>query len=334
MRYSTSVMIVAALGIGEAVAGPTHAHMHRHRHQNQKKDGVDWNALNWNDMGIDWTSAWAAGQATSTVAPVVAPVATTAAPVIASSTKVAAPAPATTTSASTSSSNSIVSDAESLFDGLVGLANNLVAFGESTASSGSDVGKIGNIGNPQGSNIIKVDSTEGYPFTGNFINTSGSPITVVFWNKAFSNDGSAENAEANLGSCVASKTPALTIALAPGASQIVAFQEDSQVGFAQAIDPSTGLTPSGAYATTWGEINCASGGSGFDMSAINNPKGNNYNMALSALETPCISDPTQNYWYAEGNNWEDPKPFGNSDGSCYVPGNSMTLTVKMGGPMS
>jgi len=324
-------MIVAALSVGEAVAGPTHAHMHRHMHQ--KKQDVDWNALNWNDMGINWSSAYAAGQESSTVAPVVAPVATTAAPapVVASSTPVAAPAPAATTSASTSSSNSIVSDAESLFDGLVGLANDLVAFGEATASSGSDVGKVGNIGSPQGSNMIKASSIEGYQFTSNFINTSPSSITVVLWNKGYSNDGSASNAEANLGSCVAPETPALTFALAPGANQIVAFQDDSQIGFAQAT---SSRAASGAYATTWGECNFDSTGSGFDMSAIMNPNGNKYAMAISAVETPCISDPTQNYWYAANNNPEDPQPFGSSDGSCYIPGSSATLTVKMGGIMN
>jgi hypothetical protein len=282
-------------------------------------------------MGINWSSAWAAGQKSSTAAP--APAATTAAPapVIASSTPVSAPAPAKTTSASTSSSNSIVSDVESLFDGLVGLANDLVAFGEATASSGSDVAKIGNIGSPQGSNMIKVNSIEGYQFTSNFINTSPSSITVALWNKAYSNDGSASNAEANLGSCVAPETPALTFALAPGASQLVAFQDDSQVGFAQAT---SARTASGAFATTWGELNFDSTGGGFDMSAILNPNGNNYNMAISAAETSCISDPTQNYWYAANNNAEDPQPFGSSDGSCYVPGSSMTLTVKMGGTMN
>jgi hypothetical protein len=29
-------MLVAALSVGEAVAGPTHAHMHRHMHQKKQ----------------------------------------------------------------------------------------------------------------------------------------------------------------------------------------------------------------------------------------------------------------------------------------------------------
>jgi hypothetical protein len=36
MRYSTtSGMILAAMTVGEAVAGPTHAHKHRHLHKKE-----------------------------------------------------------------------------------------------------------------------------------------------------------------------------------------------------------------------------------------------------------------------------------------------------------
>jgi hypothetical protein len=35
MRYSTAI-ILAAMGIGEAVAGPTHAHLHRNAHQKKE----------------------------------------------------------------------------------------------------------------------------------------------------------------------------------------------------------------------------------------------------------------------------------------------------------
>jgi hypothetical protein len=274
-------------------------------------------------MGINWSSAWAAGQSsTSSVAPTTTPPPP---PTPAPAVHAQLASPAASPSPDTSLLGSIESDVGSLFEGLKGLANDLTAFGQSTSASGSEVGKIGNIGSPQGSNMIKVASTQGYQYTNNFINSSPSTMTVVIWNKAFSG---ANGVEANLGSCVAPVTPALTFALAPGANQIVAFQEDSQIGWAEAT---TAKTASGAFDTTWGEANFASGGSGYDMSAILNSLGNVYDMAISATETPCISDMTQNYWYAANNDPNDPQPFGSSDGSCYVPGTGATLTTKMGG---
>jgi hypothetical protein len=227
----------------------------------------------------------------------------------------------TTTSASNVLS-SVESDVASLFNGLVGLANDLTAFGQATAQSGSDVSAIGNIGNPQGSNMIKVASTEGYQFTNQFINTSPNAMTVAIWNKAF--DG-PDGVQANLGSCVAPKTPALTFALAPGQSQIVAFMDDSQIGFAQAT---SATTAAGAFDTTWGECNFGSGGSGYDMSAIENSAGNVYSMSISSSEASCISDMTQNYWYAVNG---IPTPVGTSDGSCYIGSSTATLVTKMGG---
>jgi len=312
-------MILAAMSIGEAVAGPTHAHMHRHVHE--KRGDVDWAALDWDAMGIDWSSAWAAGQHTSTSAPVVAATPTPAA--VAKPATTTAAAPVATTSAP--SVGGVFNEAVSLFEGLVGLANDLTEFGSPTTGSGSEVGAIGNIGNVQGSNMIKVASTAGYDFTANFINTSGAPMTVVIWNKAYSPTGDAADAEANLGSCVAPKTPALTIALAPGASQLVAFQDNSQIGFAQAT---TAIAESGAFATGWGEVNFLSTGSGYDYSAIMNPNGNAYNMAISSAEASCISDMTQNYWLTPTD------PIGSSDGSCFIAQSTATLTVKMGGPTS
>jgi len=156
-------------------------------------------------------------------------------------------------------------------------------------------------------------------------------MTILIWNKAYSRDGTAANADPNLGSCVALETPTLSFTLAPGAKQIVAFQDDTLIGWSQATGAKTA---SGAPAITWGEASFKSAGSGFDMSAIMNPEGNNYNMAISFAEGDCISDMTQNYWYAQNNNSEDPVAFGSSDGSCYVYGSTATLTTKMGGYVS
>lgn len=274
-------------------------------------------------MGINWSAAYAAGQHTSTT---VAPVPTTAAAVVPTTTAAAAPV---ATTASTSINN-IVSDVENsvatLFDGLVGLANDFVAFGEATLSSGTDVDKIGNIGYPQGSNCIKVSSTNGYQYTNNFINTSGASLTVVIWNKAFSPTGSAADAQANMGAFVATKTPTLTFALAPGASQLVAFQEDTQVGWTVAT---SATTAAGAFDNNWGEGNYASDGCGFDVSAIVNTSGNNYDMTISAAEVSEISaaNPPQNMWLTASD------PVGDSNGSVFIPASfgTCTLTTKLNG---
>ncbi|TVY80727.1 Allergen Asp f [Lachnellula suecica] len=329
MRYSTtSGMILAAMSIGEAVAGPTHAHLHRRAHE--KKD-VDYSNLNWDAMGIDWSSAWAAGQKTAApAATAVASVVSAASPVVAAqlkaSTTAAAATPSKSASASASaaatSSSSVESSVENLLGSLSGLSNKLTSFGAVTQGWGEVVGKVGNIGSPQGSNIIKVANREGYDFTNEFINTSGESMTINCWNKAAYWEGQPDTLNANLGASIAPKQTALTFSLAPGASQVIAFDNDSQGGCAQAT---TSTVFSGGFDTTWLEFNFANTGSGYDVSAIQNTNNNNYEMTITATETPCISDRTQNMWLT------DSTPVGTSDGSCYVPGTTATLTTKMGG---
>jgi hypothetical protein len=219
----------------------------------------------------------------------------------------------------------ILSEFKTAFSSIEGMANKITSFGKATSSSGSEVSKVGNIGSPEGSNMMLVDSISGYDFSNTFENTQSVPITVVIWNKAASG---SSGVEANLGSCLALSSPALSFTLGPGGKQAVVFQEDTQCGWAQAT---TAKTPAGAPDTTWGEANFVTGGSGYDVSSIVNSKGNTYDMSISAAETSCISDITQNDWIAEGGDPEKPIPVGGSDGSCYVPGNSMTLTTKMGG---
>jgi len=206
------------------------------------------------------------------------------------------------------------------------MANGITSFGTATTSSGSDISAIGNVGYPEGSNMIIVSSADEYDYTINFKNTQKVAISVFIWNKAASQNGGA--ALANLGSCIAPTTPALVVNLAAGAEKIVAFMEDSQIGFAEATEK---IAMSGAFQTTWAEVNFKKAGSGFDVSAIMNTAGNNYDMTLTAADLACISDMTQNMWIGKDNNPEDPVPVGNSDGSCYAPGSTLKLTAKMGG---
>jgi len=264
-------------------------------------------------MGINWSSAYEAGQASKTAA-AAAPVATTA----------AAAAPATTTSASVDNivsdvTTAIQSGVAELFDGLAGVANDLTSFGGDCGCVSGSAGDfyMGQVGKPYGSNIIKVDSTKGYDFTNTFTNSQSETITVNIWNKV------GEDMQPLSGSALAPKTTTLTFTLGPGKSQVVAFMADSQVGWAQAT---SATAESGAYATSWGEANFCATGSGYDMSAIMNPDGNSYNMSISSDEAPaCTSDRTQNYWLTAT------EPIGSSDGSCYIAQSTAHLTTVMGG---
>ncbi|TGO33753.1 hypothetical protein BHYA_0228g00020 [Botrytis hyacinthi] len=337
MRYSTTAIVLAAMSIGEAVAGPTHVHRHKH----EKKAAVveDWTALDWAEMGINWSSAYEAGKASKTAAAAAASTDSTATAVdnladnkIAAYTTSASVAASTTaasssktssaksTATATSSSSSIIDDLEDLFDALVGASNGRTSFGSVVAAAGGTTDNYyGNYGSPYGSNVIKADSSASYSYTVNFVNTQSKKITVNIWNKV------GPDMQPLSGSALAPKNTTLTITIPSGGSQKVAFDEDSQVAWAQAC---SSTAASGAFDTTWGEAQFLKTGSGYDMSAIMNSAGNNYNMTITSEEAPaCTSDPNQNYWLTAT------EPIGTSDGSCFIPQSTATLTVIMGGTM-
>ncbi|KAF7911159.1 uncharacterized protein EAF01_002667 [Botrytis porri] len=337
MRYSTTAIVLAAMSIGEAVAGPTHVHRHKH----DKKAAVvdDWSALDWAKMSINWSSAYEAGQASKTVAAAAASTDssstatavdnlaenkiaayTTSASVAASTTAAASSSKTSSAKSSATSSSSLLDDIEELFDELVGASNGRTSFGAVVAAAGGTTDNYyGNYGHPYGSNVIKADSSASYSYTVNFVNTQSKKITVNIWNKV------GPDMQPLSGSALAPKNTTLTVTIPAGGSQKVAFDEDSQVAWAQAC---SSTAASGAFDTTWGEAQFLKTGSGYDMSAIMNSAGNNYNMTITSEEAPaCTSDPTQNYWLTAT------QPIGNSDGSCYISQSTATLTVIMGGTM-
>jgi hypothetical protein len=328
MRYSTGLVFAAALSVSEVLASPTHAHLHKHAHA--KKD-VDYNALDWNAMGIDWTSAWAAGQKTkTTAAPAATATPTTQAAVFIEAVKTSASktsaAAATSAAAKTSDAvDSIVSSVDAAWASIKAASNSLSAFGQSTPGKNDPKGwgYIANVGEPEGSNMIKVASTSGYDFTNTFINTSGGKVTVAVWNMAASPGlTNSSLAVANLGACQASKYAALTFTLSPGGRQSVAFMDNTVIGWAQ---PTSELNTASQFKTAWGEAKFNSTGSGYDVTFIPSDGQKNYKMSISSGQVSCVSDNDQNYWLT------DTQPIGNSDGSCYVPGSSMHLTTNMGG---
>ncbi|KAJ5216903.1 hypothetical protein N7468_009911 [Penicillium chermesinum] len=143
-------------------------------------------------------------------------------------------------------------------------------FGQATKSEGSGVAYKGNVGNPYGSNIIRVsaESSKAYKYVAEF-KTAGSDIwKVAIWNKFGPNgrlDGWFDHA------CT-------IFNLSSGQTQYVAFDDDSQGGWAAAPGESISVDDAGGYASTWGEFDFGSfinhGWSGFDVSAIAAQAGN------------------------------------------------------------
>lgn len=340
MQYSIATSVVLALfAVGECLAGPTHAHDRLHKKRNLQS--VNWKALDWNSMGIDWAAAYARGQAEAKSNPNLPDQPATVPSSSPENTTAEGEAPAATVPNETEtintksdsinspkkdSSDSSKSDSGSssveLWNNLVGASNHRKIFGLSTPTRGKEVGYVSNVGVPEGSNMIKVASAQEHIFTNEFINTSKKPMTVVIWNKAAS-PGMKEpwNADPNLGASIAPEHAALTIPLAPGDSQVVAFLDQSVVGWAQACDT---RSFSGGFSTTWGEAQYNTTGSGYDVSAIQNPQGSNYIMDISSVEaSTCDSTESTNMWIT------DTSTVGS--GSCYIAQSSAHLTTKMGG---
>lgn len=326
MRYSTATaLFVAALSAGDAMAGPAHAHLHQRAHE---KRAVDYSTIDYSKLDVDWAAAYAKGQAeksasaaagtattTQVKGAVFAAQATSSPAAVKTSVKTSA-----TSSAKPASTSSTTSSGSStgLLNGIVGVSNSLTKFG---AKSGStyEVGDlaVNNVGSPYGSNVIKVDSVGDYPFTATFVNPQSKAITINIWNKVGS-DGQPMS-----GSTDAPKKTTLTFVLAAGASQVVAIDENSNIGWVEATTKTR--SDSGAFDTSFGEATFLAAGSGYDLSAIPNTSGNNYNMSITSKEVTCISDMTQNYWLTAT------QPIGTSDGSCYVPSSTATLKVVMAG---
>lgn len=351
MRCSIAVSCVfAALAVTEVLASPAHVNLHRKLHKKRDLNTVNWEALDWHNMGIDWAEAYAKGQAASSDKPADPAASPEAAP----SDTVEVPPPAapkadppksnqsngvaaasfseidsSTTFTGTAAGSDLLGSSHpdhgsstALWNNLVGASNHRKSFGLSTPTKGLEVGYVSNVGIPEGSNMIKAESANDHVFTNEFINTSKESMTVVIWNKAASKGlEDPLQADPNLGASIAPEHPALTLALAPGQSQVVAFLDQSVVGWAQACDE---RAQSGGFSTTWGEAQFNTTGSGYDVSAIQNPHGSNYVMDISSVEAnSCDSTESENMWVTDTNTV--------GSGSCYIAQGTAHLTTKMGG---
>lgn len=161
---------------------------------------------------------------------------------------------ASTTTSAASSTSSTSSSSSSAGGG----------FGAKTSNSGSGITYQGNVGDPYGSNIIEIssDDASNYKHVAKISGENSEPWDLIFFNK-YGPDGKMDGWFGH---------SALTLTLNSGETKYVAFDDDTNGGFAAAPSGSMPLDPGGGYASTWGEFDFSSTGnggwSGFDVSAI------------------------------------------------------------------
>ena len=246
MYFSTSLALLAAIGLDSVLAQPHRHHQHKHRDL-----AVDWNDPK-NYAGVDWSKvdysggkgaggAGGAEQATTTTSSAVS----TSSPAAATPTTSNEPAPK-----------------PSPTDNSSGGGNQ--GFGGRTdpVDNGNKDEYKGNVGAPYGSNMIKLNSPadiKGFKYSNTFTNSGSDKISVALWNKVGS-DGQPQSGMA--------LPPNLKFDLGPNESAAVVFDENSQIGFAK----DGNRNQYGMLTTAWGEADFGDlrnqGWSGYDRSTI------------------------------------------------------------------
>jgi hypothetical protein len=137
-------------------------------------------------------------------------------------------------------------------------------FGSESPPHGTGIAYQGNIGIPYCSNIIEVTAADAreYKYVARFEGSKTEEWTVAVWNK-FGPDG-------KIGGWFSKACRSFTVKA--GSIRYVAFDEDSQGGWAAAPNSPIPTDEYGAFASTWGEFDFGSvinhGWTGFDVSAI------------------------------------------------------------------
>lgn len=152
---------------------------------------------------------------------------------------------------------------------------------------------IGNVGIPYGSNMHFVDESErgSYKYSLTLTNINDVSTTYIVWNK------SGKNGQPQSGMGL---EPNLKFTIGPQESRVIAFDENSQLGFSRDCERNKlgGNLPD----CTWGEAdfgNLQNGGwSGYDCSSIANSKGN-----VDYCRMTCEGGKTSSH---EGNMFTDP----------------------------
>ena len=267
MHFSYTALLLAALSLECALAQPAHLR-HVHKHRRAVGDVV---TATINGKEVHWVNEYG-GPGGDKPAPTTtqAQSPTTAAVSTAENTS-------TSTSATSSSSPSTpASHDESPSSSSGGSKASFGGISEPKDNGNKDE-YIGNVGIPYGSNMLKLESPEDakkYKYSNTFTNPTGEKISVIVWNKS-GKDGRPQSGM--------SLPPHLTFDLGPSESVAVAFDENSQVSFAQDCerDPLKGNVPN----CTWGEVDFGDlrngGWSGYDRSSIPNSAGNTGLLTIS-----------------------------------------------------
>ncbi|KAI4196267.1 MAG: hypothetical protein LQ348_002346 [Seirophora lacunosa] len=257
MRYHFALL--AALGLECALAQPAH---HRHHHK-QRRDlaDVNWDAVSYDMSGVDFTTV--NYEAPSSTAVAAAPAETTTAassPAQQQDTPEKAapkvvnvvPLPANeatkpkdnsqdTPKDNSSKSKSETSAGSSMVSNAQGGAQGSFGGRTTPVVTGHRITYIGNVGNPYGSNMMFVPSADNQKYTITFKNVGENPFPIRLWNKA------GRDGRANSGGCT---EPNMKFTLAPGASQVVAFDENTQGAFSRDCEK----TAAGYPECVWGEF--------------------------------------------------------------------------------
>jgi len=172
----------------------------------------------------------------------------------------------------------------------------------------------GNHGAPHGSNVqaIPANAASLYKYKTKFVSTASDTIKIIIWDKV-GPDGMPNSGQFS--------PPVVSFDLAPGATQYVAFDENSQVAWCH----DTGRkTQWGAYDCSYGEADFGNLSnnqwSGADHSSIQNTQGSNMPMTI-ICPTGEVSSNLANGYVA------DTQPGGIG---CNIPPGPVELTCNIG----
>lgn len=144
---------------------------------------------------------------------------------------------------------------------------------------------IGNVGRPYGSNMILIDESERrhYKYTITLTNIEDAPTKYILWNKS----GKDGRPQSGMGS-----EPNLKFTIGAQESQVIAFDENSQVSFSR--DCERNVLGGNLPDCTWGEADFGDlrngGWSGYDCSSIPNSQGNVGHCRISCEGAKTSSD--------------------------------------------
>jgi len=298
MHLSYSALILGTLSLECALAQPTN---HRHTHKS-RRDLAD---VNWQDKknygGVDFNTVdyhmGGKGAQPSTTQAATTTATTVAVTNSAVSTSTSAPAAPSSQSKGQNPQEAPQSPSQSQSPSSGGAK---LTFGgiSSPKDDGNKDHYIGNVGMPYGSNMLKLDKPEhatDYKYSNTFSNPTSDKISVIVWNKS-GKDGQAQSGMS---------LPAnLKFDLGPKESVAVAFDENSQVSFAQDCerDPAKGNVPN----CTWGEVDFGDlrngGWSGYDRSSIPNGAGNTGLLTISCEGAQTSSQQSNSFTSAAQTN--------------------------------